>query len=49
VAIYPALTQLLCSVVDPDPYVLGILDPHPDPLVTSTDPAPDFYCVVTSF
>jgi hypothetical protein len=37
--------------------VLGLPDPHPDPLVTSTDPAPsssknsknnlDFYCFVT--
>ncbi len=29
------------SVVDPDPYVFGLPDLHPDPLVTSTDPAPD--------
>jgi hypothetical protein len=27
------------SVLDPDPYVLGLPDPHPDPLVTSTDPS----------
>jgi hypothetical protein len=24
-----------------DPYVLNLPDPHPDPLVTSKDPAPD--------
>jgi hypothetical protein len=39
---------------------LGLPNPHPDPLVTSADPAldpssknskknPDFYCFVTSF
>ncbi len=36
------LAGLTSSVPDPlDPYVLGLLDPHPDPLVTSLDPAPD--------
>jgi hypothetical protein len=29
------------SVVDPEPYVLGLPDPHLDPLVKWTDPAPD--------
>ncbi len=42
---------------DPDDRIsmfLGLPDPHPDPLATSTDPAPDpsivnhdFYCFVT--
>ncbi len=26
---------------DADPYVFGLPDPHPDPLVTSKDPTPD--------
>jgi hypothetical protein len=29
------------SVGNPDTYVLGLLDPHPDPLVRGTDLAPD--------
>ncbi len=35
--------HLACSVADPDPHVLGLLDP--DPLVRSMDPdpAPDPY------
>jgi hypothetical protein len=34
----------LGSVADPDPpepHVLGLLDPDPDPLVRDMDPAPD--------
>jgi hypothetical protein len=35
------LNEIDSSVGDPDSYVFGLQDPHPDPLVTSTDPAPD--------
>ncbi len=28
------------SVADPDPHVLGLLDPDPDPLVRGMDPDP---------
>ncbi len=31
------------SVPDPDPMFLGLPDPHPDPLVTSTDPYPSLF------
>jgi hypothetical protein len=30
-----------CNVADPDPYVLGILDPDQEPLVRGMDPDPD--------
>ncbi len=30
-----------CSVADSDPYVLGLLDPDPDPVVRCTDLDPD--------
>ncbi len=51
------LMFILTSVPDSDPYVLGLLDPHPDPLFRWTDPSinkqkikknRDFYCFVTS-
>ncbi len=34
-----SIVYMHSSVVDP--YDLGLPDPHPDPLVTSTDTAPD--------
>ncbi len=36
------MTASKTSVADPpDPYVLGLLDPDPDPLVRGMDPDPD--------
>jgi hypothetical protein len=37
------MCSMSTSVGDPDtdPHVFGLPDPHPDPLVTSMDPAPD--------
>jgi hypothetical protein len=38
---YPTNPQT--TVPDPDPYVLGLPDLHPDPLATSTDPDPSLF------
>jgi hypothetical protein len=40
---------ILNSVWDPDPHVFGPIGSDPDPLVSSTDPAPDPRIRILSF